>query len=336
VRLRRGGALRAAVPAGLLDGAPGGGHGRVWREILRGLEARRVRLVRAVPGRRARADVWLADGHAGADGLGEPLVVQVHEAPWGDPVLDPGFAAEMARRTGAAFAAATRVCTASNHARAEIEAAHAPRAVDLVPHGVDPAVFRPGAGPAPLDGPYVLFVGTVHPRKNLPALREAMAALAADGRPHALALVLSPAPDRPDSRALLDAARAELPGAPGRVRAFAALSDSGVAGLMAGAAAVCVPSRSEGFGLAALEAMACATPVVAANRGALPEVTGGAAVLVEPDAAGVRAGLERVLDDPSLADELRAAGLARAAGLTWAASAAGWHRSLERAADTGG
>ncbi len=329
MRIRRG--LRVAVPAGLLGGRSSGGHGRVWREALSGLETEGVRLVPAGPRGRVRADVWLADGHAGADGAGAPLVVQIHEAPWGDPLLEPEFAALMAQRVHAAAGAAARVITASHSARAEIEAAHRPAAVDVVPHGVDAATYRPAARGAP-EVPYVLFVGTVHPRKNLPALRDAMAGLAADGLPHRLFLVLSPAPDRPDSRPLLEAAGAELPGAPGRVRVFTRLSDPEVAGLMAGASAVCVPSLSEGFGLAALEAMACATPVVAADRGALPEVTGGAALLVEPAAPAIQAGLERVLTDAPMARELAAAGLARARTLTWAATATGWRQSLERAA----
>ena len=316
------GRLRVAVPGPLLDGLPAGGHARVWREVLRGLERGGAKLVRAAPGRRARADVWLADGHAGADGLGEPLVVQVHEAPWGDPLLDPRFAAQMAERTGAAVAAAARVVTASHHARREIEAAHVPRAVDVVAHGADPATFHPGArGPERVEAPYVLYVGTVHPRKNVAALRAAMAEV-----PARLALVLSPAPDRADSRELMRAAREPLPGG---VVAFSGLSDAGVAGLMTGAAAVCVPSLSEGFGLAALEAMACGAPVVAADRGALPEVVGDAGILVEPDAEGLRAGLTRALAGGAA---LGAAGRARASAFTWDATAAGWRRSLERAA----
>ena len=316
----RRGRLRVAVPGPLLDGSAGGGHGRVWREVLRELDAR-VRLVRGGSGRR-RPDVWLADGHAGAEGLGSPLVVQVHEAPWDDPSLGPEFAALMRERTGAAVAAADRVITAAQSARAEIEAAHGARAVDVVPHGVDPAVFRPGA--LEEKGASVLFVGTVHPRKNLPALREAMAALA-----HPLDLVLSPAPDRADSGALLEAARAQLPGG---VRVHERLGDRDLAALMGRAAVVCVPSRSEGFGLAALEAMACGTPVVAGDGGALPEVVGDAGLVVAPAAEAIRDGLARVLRDPELAAELRRRGLARAAPLTWAATADGWLASLRRAA----
>ncbi len=320
--------LRVAVPAPLLAGAAGGGHGRVWREVLRELDAR-VRLVPGGEGRR-RPDVWLADGHAGADGLGSPLVVQVHEASWDDPSLAPEFAALMRERTGAAVAAADRVITAARSAREEIVAVHGARAVDVVPHGADPSVFRPAPGPAA--DPFVLFVGTVHPRKNLPALREAMAALAADGHPHRLDLVLSPAPDRADSAPLLEAARAELPGAPGRVRVHAGLSDRELAALMGRAAAVCVPSRSEGFGLPALEAMACGAPVVTTDGGALPEVVGDAGLIVAPTAEGLRDGLARVLDSPALAAELRRRGLERAASRTWGATAEGWLVSLRRAA----
>ena len=77
-------------------------------------------------------------------------------------------------------------------------------------------------------------------------------------------------------------------------------------GLMRRADVVVVPSTYEGFGLPALEAMVCGAPVVAARRGALPEVCGEAALLVEPDGRSIAEGLEQVLDDEGLAGELPA------------------------------
>ena len=78
-----------------------------------------------------------------------------------------------------------------------------------------------------------------------------------------------------------------------------------------------VPSLYEGFGLPALEGMACGRPVVAARTRALPEVRDDAALLVEPDADSLAAGLLQVLEDETLADSLRERGVARAATFSW-------------------
>ena len=93
--------------------------------------------------------------------------------------------------------------------------------------------------------------------------------------------------------------------------------------LYSGAAAFAYPSFGEGFGLPVAEAMACGAPVVASSAPAVPEVTGGAALLVAPtDVAGLAAALARVVTDTTLAGELRAKGLSRARELTWDAAVA--------------
>ena len=85
-----------------------------------------------------------------------------------------------------------------------------------------------------------------------------------------------------------------------------------------GALAVVLPSLYEGFGLPALEAMACGAPVVAANSSALPEVVGSAGLLVDPrDARGLAEALRRLITEPDLREQLARAGLARAATFTW-------------------
>jgi glycosyltransferase involved in cell wall biosynthesis len=101
------------------------------------------------------------------------------------------------------------------------------------------------------------------------------------------------------------------------------LDDEALADLYRRALVTVVPSPHEGFGLPALEAMACGCPVLAARGGALPEVCGDAAVLLEPDDPRAWAhALERVAAEPALRAFLRGAGLARAAARSWAVTAA--------------
>ena len=110
----------------------------------------------------------------------------------------------------------------------------------------------------------------------------------------------------------------------GRVEFKGHVPQEELAALYRGAACLVFPSRYEGFGLPALEAMASGTPVVATRAGALPEVTGDAAILVDDRSpAALAGGIERALADR---ERLVAAGLARAAGFTWAETA---RRTLE-------
>jgi glycosyltransferase involved in cell wall biosynthesis len=101
------------------------------------------------------------------------------------------------------------------------------------------------------------------------------------------------------------------------VRFAGAVADAELPALYGGALAFAFPSLWEGFGLPALEAMASGAPVVASNRGALPEVTAGAALLVEPTPRPLAAALEQLLTDPALRERLRQAGLVRAAQFSW-------------------
>jgi glycosyltransferase involved in cell wall biosynthesis len=305
--------LRVGVPRDLVEHPSAGGDGVVWREVLARLDARVVVLGARLP---RRVDVVLASGHRELPATSRPLVAQLHEAPWDDPeqapLLDPSFRTEQRRRGAEAARRAARVLTAAESAAVELRALYAPRAIDVVPHGVDHARFRPGRPAADLGGPYVLFVGSNHPRKNLAALVQALR-----GRPERLVVAGGPAGDRAQAEPWPDGAHVE-----------ASPDDERVASLVAGAAVLVLPSLSEGFGLPALEALACGTPVVASRRGALPEVVGDAGVLVEPTPDGIAAGIDAALADPSL----RERGPARAAGLSWERTAEGWLQSLHAAA----
>jgi glycosyltransferase involved in cell wall biosynthesis len=169
--------------------------------------------------------------------------------------------------------------------------------------GIDP-VFRPDGAAADLGGPYVLAVGTLEPRKNLPALVEAFAALRRR---------------RPELQVALAGLEGweEHPLAADGVRLLGFVSDEELARLYRGAAAFAYPSRFEGFGMPVVEALASGVPAVVSSHPSLDEACGEAAIRVDPDDTPAFAGaLERALDEP------RGAGLAHASGFTWRACGA--------------
>jgi glycosyltransferase involved in cell wall biosynthesis len=210
---------------------------------------------------------------------------------------------------------AVHLITVSEFSRAEIVELLGVGAerITVIAGGVDER-FNPAADPEParraleLDRPYVLTVASRTARKNLAALEPAAAQLRAMG----IELVAAGG-GRPQLRD---------EGAIGGVRALGLVPDDLLPGLYAGARAFVLPSRYEGFGLTCLEAMASGVPVVAADRAALPEVCGPAAVLVDPDdPAAVAAGLERAVTEEPLRSRLITAGAQRAGELTWARAA---------------
>jgi glycosyltransferase involved in cell wall biosynthesis len=242
-------------------------------------------------------------------------------------VLDPAFVAVMEDTTRAAISAAAQVITPSAAARRQVLEAY-PRpshTVHAIHHGVDHELFRPDRrrGREVAGGPYVLFVGVIHPRKNVSAVRSAVAALEHEGHPRRLVIVGNPAAD-PEAASYVRDAIAELPGARSRVQLLQQLPAAELATLMASADVFCLPSLFEGFGLPALEAMACGAPVVVSNRGALPEVVADAGLVVEPDSEAVTDAVLKIVGDPGLADHLRAASVARAATFSWKRTADGW------------
>jgi glycosyltransferase involved in cell wall biosynthesis len=159
---------------------------------------------------------------------------------------------------------------------------------------------------------FVLWTGTVEPRKNLGGLLRGFSQVDTD----AWLVLVGPAGWHEDLERLL----ADVPAdTRARVRRLGWVSRSDLEALYAGAAAMCFPSLLEGFGFPVVEAMAQGTPVVT-SRGTSTEelVSGGAGLLVDPrEPAEIAEALQRVLDDPVLVQQLTRAGLERAAGYTW-------------------
>jgi glycosyltransferase involved in cell wall biosynthesis len=215
------------------------------------------------------------------------------------------------------------VHTPSAFVAAEVAAAFPvdPARVRAIPHGVVPVAVSASAsasdGPA-YDFPYVLALGTVEPRKDLPSLVRAFDALAADTAD--LRLVVA----GPDGWGV-DALDATVARSPFRARIvrLGHVADDARQKLLAGASVLAYPSLYEGFGLPPLEAMAAGVPVVAARAGGVTEAVGDAAVLVEPgDADALAQALALVLHDDGLRGDLIERGRTRAAGLRWEDTAA--------------
>ena len=257
-----------------------------------------------------------------------PLVVTLHDI---SPLMVPGLMSSAAKRAvyrrqiARAVRIADRIVTDATFTVGELERVF-PRAagrIASIPIAADD--FSAGEReplPPPLavlaSAPYVLSMGSTRSHKDLPTLLAAFARLA---------------PARPNLRLLLVGhdvpgylARnlpAETPAAVlARVAFTGRVTDGQLRALYAGAAVFAFPSRYEGFGLPPLEAMALGAPVVVAHAASLPEVVGDAALLAPPgDPVALAHAIERILGDQSLRERLVAAGAARAAQLTWAATA---------------
>jgi alpha-1,3-rhamnosyl/mannosyltransferase len=188
-----------------------------------------------------------------------------------------------------------------------------PKKIEIVRNGVD-EFFSPGDATA---RDYVLFVGTLEPRKGLDVLLEAWNAI-----------------PQPKPRLVLCGSAGW-----GGVKPVAGVEWTGfvdrarLRDLYRGALVFVYPSREEGFGIPPLEAMACGAPVIATRTGAIPEFAGDAAMIVEPgDAEGLRDALRRVLRDAALRDEMRHRGPVQASQFRWEPSAAKMMELLTEAA----
>lgn len=201
--------------------------------------------------------------------------------------------------------------------------------------GVD-ARFRPMEAPTAtlarygLRRPYVLFVGTAGPRKNLERLLEAFArACRASPALDEQLVVAGPSgrlatPLGALARSLGVANRLVLPGW---------IEEQDLPAIYAGARCLCYASLAEGFGLPILEAMACGTPVLTSNCSSMPEIAGDAALLADPlSVESIAEGLTRLLTDEPLRRDLVARGLEHARGFTWEGTAMATARVYRAAA----
>jgi alpha-1,3-rhamnosyl/mannosyltransferase len=189
--------------------------------------------------------------------------------------------------------------------------------IEIVPNGVD-EFWSPGPGP---EHDYLLFAGTLEPRKGVDDLMAAWSTLP-EPRPR---LILAGDPGW----------RTAVPSDP-RIEVHGFVSREDLRELYRGARAFIYPSKYEGFGLPPLEAMACGAPVIATRTGAIPDYAEGAAVLVEPGSRNeLKEAIVRVLQNQGLRSELRARGPERASHYGWDASAKTMRRLLAEAAACG-
>ena len=343
--------MRVAVDTSFLSRAPNGTR-TYLEQLLRHLPtvAPDIEMVPVAPDRpiasRFHQARWEIDGVARAASVerpdllhvptfsaplraSAPVVVTIHDV---IPLVLPEYRRSRAMRAHLAVISRTvrraaAVITPSQHAADDVvrvlgvdsKRVHVtPEAVDesMVPaadvHASTVTLERLG-----VEGRYVFNIGGLDVRKGIPLLLEAftqvrreldepiqlvIAGAAHTGNPH----VYPPIEPLIERLGLSQSVRL-----PGRVTEQEKLA------LYQGAAVYVTPSSYEGFGLTALEAMACGVPVVAADRTSLPEVVGDAGMLVDLDAGAIADAIRRVLIDEGLATELRGRGFARAASFSW-------------------
>lgn len=188
------------------------------------------------------------------------------------------------------------------------------RRICVVPLGVE-EIFCPCES-AGQRNPYILFVGSLEPRKNLRRLIEAFVLMKRRYRTDAK-LVIAGASGANFPRISFD-----LQGNEKNVLFRGHVDNNELVDLYRGASLFVYPSLYEGFGLPVLEAMACGCPVITSSCSSLPEVAGDAACLVDPySIEDIAAAMERALSDDACRGSLRAKGLARSATFSWGASA---------------
>jgi len=213
------------------------------------------------------------------------------------------------------------VLTGSQHAREDLLSTYGlpEDRVEVTPYAADSSFRRLDSGSVrdrldrlSLPADYLLCVGNLQPRKNLPRLLEAYARLPADVRPPMVVVG--------QAAWLYEEIHRSVRGLSleGAVHFTGFVETEDLVALYNGAAVFAYPSLFEGFGLPVLEALACGTPTLTSDRSSLPEVAGDATILVDPESVeAIADGLERLLCDRELRTSLQVAGPAQAARFSW-------------------
>ncbi len=294
-----------------------------------------IGLPRLVP--RVRADVLHSPHYTFPLASPCPVVVTLHDATFftAPQVHQPVKRAFFRSWTRLAVRRAAGVIVPSEATRREIlRVAGGDPAVVVAHHGVDPTLFRPPTAAqvhrlaqrlAVAGRPWVAFLGTLEPRKNVPNLVRGFAQAVRDRTdPPVLVLAGGRGWDS-DVDAAVAAVSPQvcvlLPG-------YLPLTD--LPALLGGAQVVAYPALGEGFGLPVLEAMACGAVVLTTPRLALPEVGGEAVAYTEPDASSIGSALSELLDDADLRSRLRSLAIDRAADFSWRACAERHYLAFEK------
>jgi len=304
-------------------------RGHLWEQV-------------GLPCRLRRSLLW-SPCTTGPLGVGSQIVT-IHDCAFRDRAecFTPRFAAwlqwlvpKLARRV-------RQILTVSEYSKDRIaEICRVPaEKIHVVHNGVDPR-FHPASAQEiaaarerfALPENYVLCVGSLEPRKNLPRLLEAWQLVNSQrtsnqqGQQDKPKLVLVGS-----SAAVFASAKLEAPDDSVVLTGY--VPDELLPALYSGATAFVYPSLYEGFGLTVLEAMACGTPVICSSTTSLPEVAGDAAVLVDPNhTAAISQAIQDLLVDETLRSSLRARGLARAQEFTWDRAAQQTWKVLSTAAN---
>ena len=324
------------------DALPRGVRGHAARAFPTNLGWMALSIPLAV--RDARLDVFHAPAYTAPLWGVHPQAVTIHDVSYERKPEWNAYKNDRVRRLFYRRSAlsADKIITDSIFSQREIAAAYGipPERISVVPLAAaekfSAGAFDPSKAPSGVTQPYALHVGDLHVRRNLPTALEAVMAMRSEvggggsgigdrgsgggNSTDRLQLVLAGV-DRGVGEDLL--AKAVAARDPGALILTGPVSEEVLINLYRGASMLLYPSRYEGFGLPVLEAMRCGVPVIAANAASVPEIVGDAGILIDDplDVPAWTEAIRRVRTDRSIAARLREAGLARAAGYSWARTA---------------